>query len=56
MTNCTSANTIKGVKGQAAKQLINIKLSKYKTVREVWVEWHYGTAEQVSVQLNRGKH
>ena len=50
MTDCTSANTVKGVTGQAAKQLINTKLFKHKTVREVWVEWHYGTAEQVSVK------
>jgi len=51
LTDCTSANTIKGaVAGQAAKQLIDIKLFKHKTVREVWNEWHYGTAEQVSVK------
>ena len=50
MADCTFANTIKGVTGQAPKQLINIKLFKHTTVREVWVEWHYGTAEQVSVK------
>jgi len=51
MTDCTPANTIKGaVAGQATKQLIDIKLFKHKTVREVWKEWHYGTAEQVSVK------
>ncbi len=51
MTDCTPANTIKGaVAGQAAKQLIDIKLFKHKTVREVWKEWHYDTAEQVSVK------
>jgi len=51
MTDCAPANTIKGAEaGQAAKQLIRIKLFKHKTVREVWKEWHYGTAEQVSVK------
>ncbi len=51
MTDCTPANTIKGaVAGQATKQLIHIQLFKHKTVREVWKEWHYGTADQVSVK------
>ena len=50
VADCTSANTIKGVTGQPAKQLINIKLFKHTTVREVWVERHYGTAEQVSMK------
>ncbi len=58
MTDCTPANTIKGaVAGQAAKQLVDVKLFKHNTVREVWKECHYGTAEQVSMkqQDNAGR-
>ena len=52
MTDCTPAHTSKAgaVAGQAADQLIHIKIFKHKTVREVSKEWHYDTAEQVSVK------
>ncbi len=52
VTDCSPAHRTKAgaVAGQAADQRIHIKLFKHKTVREVWKEWHYGTAEQVSVK------